>query len=188
MVALVSICGCTQFMPTSAKVTSTTIPVPTKEATAVQPTPIETTILPTTVSTTAAPTVATTVPIVANVTVPTATTGIPTPVATKAWTASQTTAIHFTSAGFSPATDVVLPGAGVTWINDDTVTLTVMSTGNSTGMFNSGDIVPGGRYIYTFCLGDRCTGEGTFTYALKSLPAVNGTIIVQAGPTLSISS
>jgi plastocyanin len=178
LVAVVAISGCTQYSQPAAKAATTaTTSVPTTEVT---------TVPPTTEMTTVPVTVATTAPVIANVTVtvPTATTGIPTPIATTPWTASQVAKIHFNSTGFFPANDVVLPGTGVTWINDDTVTHTIIATGNNTGLFNSGDIVPGAQYVFTFCEGYECRIMGTYTYALKDLPAVNGTIVVQAGPSL----
>ena len=175
MIALVAICGCTQYMPPAANATTTAAtPVPTTVATTVPPTMAVTTLPPATEATTAPATVATTTAVIANIT-----TAVPTPAA-----ASQVTKIHFNSTGFNPAADVVLPGTGVTWVNDDTVPHSVMATGNNTGMFNSGDIVPGGQWTFTFCEGYECRITGTYTYALKDLPAVQGTIIVQAGPTI----
>jgi plastocyanin len=174
MVALVAISGCTQ----SASKTATPA---TTVATPIQTT-VATTMPPTTEITTAPITVATTAPVSANITTPTPTItgGVPIPVATTPWTAPKVAKIYFNSTGFNPASDIVLPGMGVTWINDDTVPHVIIATGNNTGMFNSGTILPGGNFVYTFCLGSTCQGEGTITYGLQDVPSAQGTIIVQA--------
>jgi plastocyanin len=176
IVALVAISGCTQFAPSSATPATTS-------ATPTIPTTVATTMPPTKEVTTAPVTVATTPPVIANVTTPTPTItgGVPIPVATTPWVANKAAKIHFNSTGFYPASDIVLPGMGVTWINDDIVPHTIVAIANNTGMFNSGPILPGGNWVYTFCLGSsECNGEGTITYALQDVPSAQGTIIVQA--------
>jgi predicted class III extradiol MEMO1 family dioxygenase len=51
-------------------------------------------------------------------------------------------------------------------------------TGNNTGMFNSGAIVPHGGFSYTF------GNTGTFVYAFADNKTITGTIIVQAPNTV----
>jgi plastocyanin len=63
-------------------------------------------------------------------------------------------------------------------MNADNVSHAITMTGNNTGMFNSGAIVPHGGASYTF-------GQtGTYTYALVENTTVTGTIIVQAPSTV----
>lgn len=171
LVALVAVTGCTQPGSPSGTTTETTT-VPTTEQTT-----IATTV--TTEPTTEVTTVATTETLVANVTSPvenvttTATTSVSTVVPT-ATSASGVTMIHFNSTAFRPSLDTILPGTGINFVNDDNVTLSVKATGDSAGMFNSGDIIPGARFSYTFS-----EKTGTYTYALANNKLVNGTIIVK---------
>ncbi|WP_292370487.1 cupredoxin domain-containing protein [Methanoregula sp. UBA64] len=175
LVALVAITGCTQTASPSAQTTTeTTAPVTTEV---------------TTEATTVATTIATTVPtttgtVVANVTAPAANvtenvtataTAVPTATA-----ASQITKIHITKLGFTPATDVVLPGTGITWVNDDNVTHAIKMIGNNTGMFTSEGILPGASYMYSFS-----ENTGTYVYAFSDNQTVTGTIIVKKPCTLS---
>lgn len=147
LVALVAVMGCAQTAAPPA------------------PTPTATTVPPTTVVTTATTAVPTTIP----TPVPVNTTVIATPTP-----ASMVTIIHMNSSGFTPSADIVLPGTGVFFVNYDSVPLTVIGIGNSTGAFNSGPIIPGSEFSYT--LGDQ---KGILYYGLSDNPAVNGTIIVQ---------
>jgi plastocyanin len=175
LVALVAITGCTQTAPSSAQTTTET----TAPATEV-----------TTIATPVATTVQTTVPvttetIVANVTAPaanvtTVATAAPVNITPTVTAASGVTTIHITSTGFTPQTDVVLPGTGISWVNDDNVTHAVKMIGNNTGMFNSGDISPHAAFPFTFS-----ENTGTFTYAFADNTTITGTIIVQAGRTLA---
>jgi plastocyanin len=175
LVALVAITGCTQTASSSAQTTTET----TAPATEV-----------TTIATPVATTVETTVPvttetIVANVTAPaanvtTVATAAPVNVTPTVTAASGVTTIHITSTGFTPQTDVVLPGTGISWKNDDNVTHSVKMIGNNTGMFNSGDISPGAAFGFTFN-----ENTGTYTYAFADNTTITGTIIVQAGCTLT---
>ena len=175
LVALVAVTGCTQTASPSAQITTTTVPL--------------------TEVTTAAPTVATTVPVttetmVANATAPAANvTAASTNVTAAATTAPALVAstptpgtavptILITSTGFTPQTDVLITGTGITWMNTDNVSHAITVIGNNTGMFNSGAIVPNGGFTYTF-------GQpGTFTYALVDNQTVTGTIIVQVPNTV----
>ncbi|MDD1701960.1 MAG: hypothetical protein LUQ31_03125 [Methanoregula sp.] len=177
LVALVAVTGCTQTGSSSAQTTTETT-VPTTQVT----TAVTTTVI-TTISTTVP---ATTETIVANVTAPatnetavTTTTAVANVTQTVA-SVSGVTLIHVTSTSVSPQVDVVLPGTGISWKNDDNSTLTVKASGDSEGMFNSGELLPGAQFQYVF--GEKV---GTYTYALANNKSVNGTIIVKAGRTLT---
>jgi plastocyanin len=74
----------------------------------------------------------------------------------------------------------VLPGTGISWANDDNVTHAIKTIGNNTGMFNSGDILPGAAFQFTFS-----ENTGTYTYAFANNATITGTIIVKAGRTLT---
>jgi plastocyanin len=74
----------------------------------------------------------------------------------------------------------VLPGTGISWVNDDNVTHAIKMIGNNTGMFNSGDISPGAAFPFTFS-----ENTGTYTYAFADNTTITGTIIVKAGCTLT---
>lgn len=182
LVALVMITGCTQpASTTTPATTATTAPVTTESTTVA-------TSVPTTVATTVP--VNTTATIIANVTAPaanttTVTTAAPVNVTATATPASMVTTIVLTSTGFAPQADIVLPGTGVSFVNKDNVSHTVVATGNSTGMFNSGALIPGGAFSYTFSLKQ----VGTVTYGLADNSSVTGTIIVESpsGSTTSVS-
>ena len=172
LVALVAVTGCTQTASTTPATTATTVPPTTEVTTAA-------TMVPTTVETTI-PVNATT--IVANVTAPAenattepVTTMANVTVAATPTPASMVTTIVLTSSGFAPQTDVILPGTGVSFVNNDNVTHSIMATGNNTGMFTSGALIPGEAFQYTFN-----TNAGTVTYALADNSSVTGTIIVQS--------
>jgi len=173
LVALVAVTGCTQTASPSAQTPAATT-VPTTEVTTVA-TPIVTTVE------TAAP--VTNETIVANVTAPAAnlttvavtTTAAPASIVPTMTPATGVTTIRFTSAGFVPQSDIILPGTGVSFLNADNVTHTVMTIGNNTGMFNSGQISPGGAFPYTFS-----QDTGAYVVALADNKSVTGTIIVQA--------
>jgi len=88
------------------------------------------------------------------------------------------TTIHITSTGFSHPIDVVLPGTGISWANDDTVSHTVKSVGKHAGMFTSTEIDPNTQFKFDFDTVD------TYEYILDNNPKINGTIIVKAGPSI----
>ena len=75
---------------------------------------------------------------------------------------------------FSPAVVTVIIGQNntVTWVNRDTVTHTVTATDNS---FNSGDIVAGGSWSFTF------STPGTYTYYCVYHSWMRGSVIVRSG-------
>ncbi len=59
---------------------------------------------------------------------------------------------------FVPQVLTALPGTGITWINDDDSVHSIKMSGTNNAGFNSGDIMPGASWGYTFG-----TREGTFT-------------------------
>jgi plastocyanin len=174
LVALVAITGCTQTASPSAQTTTETT-APATEVTTVATT-VETTVA-TTVPTTTATIVANVTAPAENVTANVTATATPVPTATSA---SQVTKIHITKLGFTPATDVVLPGTGITWVNDDNVTHAIKMIGNNTGMFTSDGILPGASYMYSFS-----EQTGTYVYAFSDNQTVTGTIIVKKPCTLA---
>lgn len=74
---------------------------------------------------------------------------------------------------YSPSPYTVKVGSTVTWVNKDTSTHTVTSIGSS--LFDSGNILPGGSYSFTF------TQAGTYQYYCTIHPWMKGTIIVTNG-------
>lgn len=89
------------------------------------------------------------------------------------------TTIHIRNNTFVPAELTVLPGTGITWINDDSVTHIVKATGDATGKFTSTEMVNGAHFGYTF-------GEatGTFEFMDPKYPEMKGAIIVKKGESL----
>jgi len=177
LVALVAVTGCTQTASPSAQTTTETT-APVTEVTAMA-TPVVTTMATTApVATATIPANVTAAP-VANVTaMPNVTAAATTVPAVTLTPASGVTTIHITSSGFTPQTDVVLPGTGINWVNNDNVSHSIATIGNNTGMFNSGAIIPGGAFAYTFS-----QIPGTYTYVLVENTTLMGTIIVKAPST-----
>lgn len=174
LVVLVAVSGCTQQTKTAPATTA----APTEVVTTVE-TPAETTVAAAPVETTA------------EVTMPAETTAVPAaevtnatvaaPTATATVLASMTpstkiTVIHIANNSFSPATLMVLPGTGITWVNDDRTVHSVKVIGEHKGKFNSGDIAPTARWGYTFS-----EAEGTFEYTDGYNPNATGVIIVKKG-------
>jgi len=173
VIVLVLATGCTQT-PASAPATTAPTTVETTAAATVMTT--ETTTEMTTVAPTAEMTM------VANVTQPPTTAEVSNvtmaettvqPAVTKLVTAN---VFHITNGSFVPSATTLLPGMGVSWINNDNVTHSVKSTGANAGMFNSGDILPGGQFTYSFG-----ATEGTYTFNDPKFPNMTGTIIIKAG-------
>ncbi len=77
---------------------------------------------------------------------------------------------------FVPQELTVLPGTGITWVNDDNIAHSVKTTGIHTGMFNSGDIIPTAAWGYTFG-----ADEGVFEFTCTDHPDMKGTIVVKKG-------
>jgi plastocyanin len=161
---LVAASGCTSQQAKPAA-TATTIPatVAGTEVPAVTGTPLPTEV-PTKVSTTvAAPEVTSSV----------TTAATPRPSMTPS---TKVTIIHIRNNSFVPDQLTVLPGTGITWINDDSVIHVVKAIGESKGKFTSADMVNGAHFIYTF-------GEttGTYEFGDPAFPEMKGTIIVMKG-------
>lgn len=181
LIVLIAVCGCTQPAKTTPVTTTTTTVAPTPEATTV-----ETTIVPTTEITVEATPVATSSP-EANVTVPAAenTTVVETAATTTAIiTASMTpstkvTVVHIANNTFTPSVLMVLPGTGITWVNDDSTVHSVKAIGDHAGKFNSGEIPKGVQWSYSFG-----ATEGTFEYADGFNTNITGIIIVKNGDLL----
>ena len=77
---------------------------------------------------------------------------------------------------FVPKELTVLPGTGVTWVNEDPIVHSVKTTGTHTGMFNSGDIIPTATWGYTFG-----AEQGVFEFTCPDYPDMKGTIVVKDG-------
>ena len=71
---------------------------------------------------------------------------------------------------FVPDDFTVDAGSSVTWTNNDAVTHTTTSDTNA---WNSGNVVPGGRFTATF------PSAGTFPYHCQIHPGMVGTITVR---------
>jgi plastocyanin len=149
MIAFVCFTGCTQPAVQEVVTTQPTM-VPTAVPTA------ELTLAPTTVPTTVVTAV---LPIVTRTTSP---------------SAKVVTTFHMRNNTFVPGELTVLPGTGITWINDDSAVHSVKTIGNATGMFNSGDIISGSQWSYTF--GVR---EGRYEFTCSYHPDMKGTVIIQ---------
>ena len=149
MIAFICFTGCTQpAVPEAVTTPTTTIltTVPTAELT----------LAPTTVPTTVMTTV---LPIATRTTSP----------STKV-----VTTIYMRNNTFVPRELTVLPGTGITWINDDSVVHSVKTIGNATGMFNSGDMISGSQWSYTF--GER---EGRYEFTCTYHPEMKGAVIIK---------
>jgi plastocyanin len=166
VVLLVAASGCTmqQAKPAATATTLATTVATTEVPTAVN-TPLPTTV-PTVVSTTVAPEASTMATTVAT----------PRPTATAS---TKITVIHMINNTFVPAELTVLPGTGITWINDDTVTHVVKASGDAKGKFTSSEIVRGAQFGYTF-------GEvpGTYEFMDPNYPGMKGAIIIKKGESL----
>lgn len=167
---LVAASGCTTQQATpAATATTLTTTVAAPEVPTVINTPLPTTV-PTKVSTTAAPEVTTKATTVAT----------PQPSMTAS---TKITTIHIRNNTFVPAELTVLPGTGISWINDDPVTHIVKATGDAKGKFTSTEMINGAHFGYTF-------GETTGTYEFMdpNYPDMKGAIIVKKGESLWIAT
>lgn len=136
---------------------------------------------PAAVSTPVATAVPTVPPTVATVATP-AQTMMPTTVTTvlskpKVTLVPQTTKTIFYMRNntFVPTELTVLPGTGISWVNEDFIVHSVKITGIHEGTFNSGDIIPGASSGNTFA------DEGVFDFICPDHPNMKGTIVVKAG-------
>ena len=144
-------------------------------------------------------TVATTVPTVPPTIPPTVVTSLPTMVPTTVITVVSTpkitlvpqitkTIFYMRNNTFVPTELTVLPGTGISWVNEDAIVHSVKITGIHAGTFNSGDIIPGASSGNTFA------NVGVFEFACPDHPDMKGTIVVKEGasvegaPTIQTSS
>ena len=154
LIAFVAFTACTQ---PAAQEPVTTLPttIPT-----VLPTTTEVTLEPTAVPTTVITTV------------------LPTVTRTLSPTTKVVTTIHMQNNTFVPLELTVLPGTGITWVNNDDKVHAVKTIGTYAGKFNSGDILPGAVWSYTF--GKQ---EGSFEFTCSYHPEMKGTIIIKKAET-----
>jgi len=139
VIVLAMISGCTQPAQPAAVTTPVATVVPTVPPTEATPVPtMEPAPVATPQSTTAVATVVRT----------------PIPVMTPS---TRITTIYIRNNSFVPQELTILPGTGITWVNDDATVHAIKTTGNHKGMFNSGDFVKGTQWGYTFG-----ANEGTF--------------------------
>lgn len=152
--------GCTQQGTGSATATPSPVPAqttPVVPSETIQPAVVQTTIAPTAVASAAS------------------TWGTVKPTATPQTTQTTVSIRNFT---FVPSTLTVLPGTMITWRNEDDVTHAVSSTGNASGMFQSGALIKGQEFSYTF--GD----VGTVEYICTYHPSMKGKIVVENGASI----
>ena len=159
LIALAIIAGCTQPEQTA---TVTTVPT-------------------TAISTVAATTIVTTTPTMEPTTiVTTLVTTVPHTTVTVTQTPQiKITTIHIRNNTFVPTELMVLPGTQIAWVNEDPHVHTIKATGNATGMFNSGEIISGAQWGYSF--GKK---EGRFEFFDPGYPQMTGAIIIQKGDSL----
>jgi plastocyanin len=75
---------------------------------------------------------------------------------------------------FSPATLTVKTGTTVTWVNEDSMSHTVVSDDGSGFPFTSPQLANGGSYPLAF------TQAGTYPYHCSIHPSMKGTIVVKS--------
>jgi plastocyanin len=160
VIVLAMISGCTQpAQPATVTPTATEVPtVPPTEATPVptmEPTSVVTPQSTTVIATTMATAVST-----------------PKPVMTPS---TKITTIHIRNNSFVPSELTVLPGTGLTWVNDDATVHAIKTTGIYAGKFNSGDIMKGTEWGYTFG-----ANEGTFEI-IDTYSNATSVIIIKKG-------
>ena len=165
VIALVMISGCTQpAQPAAVTTPVATTVVPTILPTLVTPAP---TMEPTTIATPSTTAIVTTVA-----------TAVKTPIPVQT-ASTRITTIYIRNNSFVPQLLTVLPGTGITWINDDATVHAIKATGTHAGMFNSGDFVKGAQWGYTFG-----ANEGTFEI-IDTYSNATCMIIIKKGELLS---
>jgi len=85
------------------------------------------------------------------------------------------TIVYMRNNTFVPVELTVLPGTGITWVNDDSIVHSIKTTGIHAGMFNSGDIIPTATWGYTFGT------VGVYDIISPDYPDMKGTIVVKEG-------
>lgn len=169
VILLIASCGCTTQQP---RPVATTQPTPAENVTETPAAPVTTPVQtsPEMVNTTVVPSVT------ANITIAVTTRPVMAP-------STKITTIHIRNKTFVPDQLTVLPGTRITWINDDSVTHIVKSSGDAAGKFTSAELINGAQFGYTF-------GEatGTFEFTDPNYPDMKGAIIVKKGETLWIAT
>ena len=155
VIALVVISGCTQPTQPVAVTTTVATPVPT-------------------VPPTIPPTVATPVPTIMPTTVATV---LSTPKITLV-PQTKKTIFYMRNNTFVPTELTVLPGTGISWVNEDSIDHSVNTIGIHASTFKSGIIIPGASSGNTFA------DEGVFEFACPDHPDMKGKIVVKAGPSV----
>jgi plastocyanin len=155
---LVVASGCTQQQAA---------PVPTPEPTAEPTMPPATTVVP------AATTVAT--PETAEATTVVTTAAVPTATPKPELTHSKTTIIYIRNNTFVPQEIMVLPGTGITWVNEDRTVHKIQTLPDIGIKFTSSDIVPGARFGHTFS-----QNEGSYGY-IDPYTNATGLVIIKKG-------
>lgn len=85
--------------------------------------------------------------------------------------AATTKVVSMTSSSFSPSPVRVVKGTVVKWKN---TSLTTHTSTSDTGLWNSGNVAPGGTYQRAF------KRVGKFRYHCKTHPAMTSTVIVRS--------
>ncbi len=155
VIALIVISGCTQ--PAQPVAVTTTVPTPVP-----------------TIPPTVPPTVATPVPTMVPTTVVTV---LSTPKITLV-PQTKNTIFYMRNNTFVPTELTVLPGTGISWVNEDFISHSVKITGIHDGMFNSGQIIPGSSSGNTFA------NVGVFEFICPDHPNMKGMIVVKEGPSV----
>lgn len=157
VILLVAASGCTQPAATTVPT-----PEPTKEPTMPPATAVET-----------QPPVTTTTPeeVIEEITVDVTLTATPRPELTH----SKTTVIYIRNNTFVPQEMMVLPGTGITWVNEDRTVHKIQTLPDVGIKFVSGEIVHGASFGYTFS-----QKEGTFGY-IDPYTNATGIIVVKKG-------
>jgi plastocyanin len=152
LIALIVISGCTQPAQPVAVTTPVPTEVPTVPPTVATPEP---TIMPTTEITVISTPKITLVP------------------------QTTKTIFYMRNNTFVPKELTVLPGTGISWVNEDVISHSVKITGIHTGTFNSGEI------IYGASTGNTFGNEGVFEFICPDHPDMKGTIVVKAGASVA---
>lgn len=90
----------------------------------------------------------------------------------------QTNVIEIKDFSFKPSSINISQGTTVTWVNNDPAEHTVTS---SEGIFNSGNIVTGGMFNFTF------SKPGKYQYQCLIHPSMVGNVIVASGKTEAVA-
>ncbi len=163
LILLVAASGCTQpASPQPEPATAVPTDVPTAAAT-----------------TAATPAQETTAPVVTEEATPEATmamTVVSTPIPQLTYAKKPVIAIRNNT--FVPHEILILPGTGITWINEDSTVHAVKTIPDTGIQFSSGDLIKGAAFGYTF--GDR---EGTFSF-IDPYTNATGIIKVQKGASI----